>query len=118
MVIQELTVPVDTTALAQLITLRDQLDAKITDTISHVDTAGLWELDGAVSMTGWLTHQAHRPPPPAARPTRPAPPPRPLPAPPTAWHNGTLHTGHVDTIIANVGRRRLDLFARTEQHMV
>src|ERR687898_1715167 len=52
--IETLDIPVDADALAAVIALRDRLDARISDTIAAYDTASLWELEGATSMTGWL----------------------------------------------------------------
>jgi hypothetical protein len=49
--IEGLDIPVDGDALAALLALRDRLDARICDAVAAHDRAGLWELDGATSMT-------------------------------------------------------------------
>jgi hypothetical protein len=49
--IDELDIPVDGAALAAVLELRDRLDARLSDAVAACDRAGLWELDGATSMT-------------------------------------------------------------------
>jgi hypothetical protein len=70
--IETLDIPLDGDALTAAIALRDRLDARISDTIAAYDTAALWELEGATSMTGWLpigvAWPAPGPPPPPPGP--------------------------------------------------
>ena len=66
--IEELDIPADGAALAAVVALRDRLDARISDAVADCDRAGLWELDGATSMTAWLTHHTPACPAPARRP--------------------------------------------------
>jgi len=49
--IEELEVAADTDALAVLVGLRDRLDARISQAVAAVDAAGLWDVEGATSMT-------------------------------------------------------------------
>src|SRR5918995_3820876 len=56
--IETLDIPLDGDALTAAIALRDRLDARISDAVNAYDTAGLWELEGATSMTGWLADRA------------------------------------------------------------
>src|SRR5918995_4789816 len=52
--IEGLDIPVEGDALAAVMALRDRLDARISDAVAALDTSGLWELEGATSMTAWL----------------------------------------------------------------
>src|SRR5262245_55924323 len=115
--IEGLDIPVDVAALAEVLALRDRLDARISDTVAHCDRAGLWELDGATSMTAWLTHHTRMPRPRAAT-TAPPPHLPPLPATATAGRDGTLSSGQVDAIAANLDADTVALFAEHEQVMV
>src|SRR3954447_13429559 len=54
-VIRELEAPGDGAGLAQVIALRDQLDATVSAFVADFDADPQWGYDGAVSMTGWLT---------------------------------------------------------------
>ena len=53
--IRELEPPGDGAGLAQVIALRDQLDATVSGFVADFDADTQWAYDGAVSMTGWLT---------------------------------------------------------------
>ena len=81
--IEGLDIPTDSDALVAVLALRDRLDARISGAVAAHDRAGRWELDGATSMTAWLTDQARLPaptPPPCPRGTprhRPTPHPDP-----------------------------------------
>jgi hypothetical protein len=74
--IETLDIPVDGDALAAVIALRDRLDARISDAVNAYDRAGLWELEGATSMTGWLADRGAWP-----APGPPPPPPGPANSP-------------------------------------
>jgi hypothetical protein len=77
--IDALDIPADGAALAAAVGLRDRLDARISDAVSAHDRAGLWELDGATSMSARLADRAALPRPrprpwclgPASSPTYP-----------------------------------------------
>ncbi len=45
--------------LREVLRLRDLLDARIAEAIGEFDASGLWELDGATSMTGWLMSRGY-----------------------------------------------------------
>jgi hypothetical protein len=47
-----LRIPVDSAALAQVLGLRDRLDALIADVVGEFDAMHLWDVDAATSMGG------------------------------------------------------------------
>jgi Domain of unknown function (DUF222) len=116
--IEELDIPADGAALAAALALRDRLDARISDAVADCDQAGLWELDGATSMTAWLTHHTRMPRPRAAATTTRARKLAQLPVTAGAWRDGVLSTGQVDAITANLDPHTVALFADHETAMV
>jgi hypothetical protein len=116
--IDELHIPVDAAALAAVVGLRDRLDARISHAVGACARAGLWELDGATSMTAWLADRAgmHRPRA-AATASRARTLAR-LPVTAGAWRNGVLSSGQVEAIAVNLDADTLDLFADHEAAMV
>jgi len=118
--IDELDIPVDSDALAAILALRDRLDARISDAVAAHDRAGLWELDGATSMTAWLSDRARMPRP---RATATATSVRArklaqLPLTAGAWRDGVLSGGQVEAIATNLDADTLGLFADHEAAMV
>ncbi|MGD9797827.1 MAG: hypothetical protein AB7V15_06955, partial [Acidimicrobiia bacterium] len=53
-----LTVPAGGQALARLVALRHRLDAVLALAVGAFERDGLWEIDGATSMVGWLRDRA------------------------------------------------------------
>src|SRR5262245_50642223 len=113
--IERLDIPVDGAALTEVVALRDRLDARISDTVADCDRVGLWELDGATSMTAWLTHHTRMPRPRAAATSARARKLAQLPHTAGAWRDGTLSSGQVDAIAANLDPDTVALFAEHEQ---
>ena len=109
--IDGLDIPAHGAALAAVVALRDRLDARISDAVATQDRAGLWELDGATSMTAWLTHHTRMPRPRAAATTARARKLAQLPVTARAWRDGTLSTGQVDVIAAHLDPHTVALFA-------
>ena len=116
--IDALDIPADSAALAAVVGLRDRLDARISDAVATHDHAGLWELDGATSMTAWLTDRAAMPRPRAAAMVSRARKLAHLPVTAGAWHDGVLSSGQVEAIAANLDPDTLALFAQHEAVMV
>src|SRR5215216_5031962 len=116
--IETLDIPLDGDALTAVIRLRDRLDARISDTIAAYDTASLWELEGATSMTGWLADRGGmaraRAAATAARARKLAR----LSLTPRAWRDGVLSGGQVEAIAANLDTPTLELFAAHEPAVV
>src|SRR5262245_12545689 len=112
--IERLEIPVDGAALAEVVALRDRLDARISDAVADCDRVGLWELDGATSMTAWLAHHTRMPRSRAAATSARARKLAQLPVTTAAWRDGTLSTGQVDAIAANLDADTVALFAEHE----
>ena len=116
--IEGLDIPVDGEALAAVLALRDRLDARISDTVAAHDRAGLWELDGATSMTAWLVDRATMPLPCATATTSRARKLAHLPVTAAAWRDGVVSTGQVEAIASNLDADTLGLFADHEAALV
>jgi Domain of unknown function (DUF222)/HNH endonuclease len=118
--IDELDIPVDCAALAAVVELWDRLDARISDAdaVAACDRAGLWELDGATSMTAWLADRAGMARPRAAATVARARKLTHLPVTAAAWRDGALSSGQVEAIAANLDPDTIDLFADREAVMV
>ena len=116
--IDELDIPTDSAALVAVLALRDRLDAHISGAVAAHDRAGRWELDGATSMTAWLTDRARLPRPRAAATTSRARKLAQLPLTARAWRDGVLSGGQVEAIATNLDADTLGLFADHEAAMV
>ena len=116
--IDQLDIPADGAALAAVVGLRDRLDARISDAVAAHDRAGLWELDGATSMTAWLVDRAGMPRPRAAATVARARKLAHLPMTAGAWRDGVLSSGQVEAIAANLDADTLGLFTDHEAVMV
>src|SRR3954447_23847398 len=99
--IDELDPPVSLDAARSLLALRDQLDAKLHSLVADIDAAGLWDLDAATSLTGWLK-AAGETGPRAHRMTKLVHRLRSLPALAEAWETGTLSSAQVEVIAGNI----------------
>jgi hypothetical protein len=116
--IDGLDIPADRASLAALLALHDRLDARISDAVAAHDRAGLWELDGATSMTAWLTDRARMPRPRAAASAARARKLAHLPVTAAAWRDGVLSSGQVEAIATHLDPDTLGLFADHEAVMV
>jgi hypothetical protein len=116
--IDELDIPTDSAALAAVVGLRDRLDAHISHAVATYDRAGLWELDGATSMTAWLADRAALPRPRAAATVSRARKLAHLPVTEGAWCGGALSSGQVEAIAAHLDPDTLGRFADHETELV
>jgi hypothetical protein len=116
--IEGLDIPTHGDALVAVLALRDRLDARISSAVAAHDRAGLWELDGATSMTAWLRDRATLPRPRAAATVSRARKLAHLPVTAGAWQDGALSTGQVEAIAANLDADTLGLFANHEAALV
>jgi hypothetical protein len=116
--IETLDIPLDGDALTAVIRLRDRLDARISDTIAAYDTAALWDLDGATSMTSWLADRGGMARARAATTASRARKLARLSLTPRAWRDGVLSGGQIEAIAANLDTDTLELFAAHEAAVV
>jgi Domain of unknown function (DUF222)/HNH endonuclease len=116
--IGQLDLAVDDRDLAAALALRDRLDARIATAVRAVDAAGLWDAVGATSMTAWTADRGRMARPRAAVITRVARLVGPLPITATAWADGHLSTGQVETICSFLNDTVVEVFARHEAAIV
>jgi hypothetical protein len=111
-------VPVDGHAIVELLALRDLIDSVLSETVGAFDAAQLWDLDGATSMPAWLRSSTGVPGGEAARVARTARRLRGLPATTRAWRDGSLSSGQVHAIAANVPDELVERFADVEPDLL
>jgi hypothetical protein len=116
--IEELDIPVDGSALAEVFGLRDRLEAKLSAAVGAFDAAGLFEADGASCMTAWLRDRAGRSRRAAYRTVVVATRLGGLPVTAAAWAGGRLCEGQVEAVVANVSPELVELFATHEAEVV
>jgi hypothetical protein len=116
--IEALVVPVDGDALADAFALYDRLAARLCATVAGFEVAGLWEGDGATSMTAWLADRARMPRGRAAGWASRSRKLARLPVTARAYRDGVLSSGQVEAICANLDRETVDLFADHESSVV
>jgi len=112
--IDRLEIPVDREALIELISLSEQLHARVIDAVGEFDNAALWDIDGATSMTAWLRDHGRMSRPSAHWLALRAKRLRKLPRTAAAMHDGALSVAQVDAILQCVRNDRLELFAEHE----
>ena len=108
--IEALDPPSDNASLAEVLRLRDQLDAKLALGVGEFDAAGLWDLDHASSATAWLRQHGLGGSA-AGMLVRIGRCIRNAPAVADAWLGGGLTSGQVQAIVVNVSDRAAPLFA-------
>lgn len=111
--IDSLDIPVGGDALAAALALRDRLDARLAAAVEAFDQAGLWDGEGATSVTAWLADRARMTRPRAAATARNARLVARLPSTAAAWADGRLSSGQVEAICANLSPGLVDLFAHS-----
>jgi hypothetical protein len=116
--IVELDIPVDGAAIVQVLALRDRLDARIAEAAGAFDTAQLWDIDGATSMTAWLRASAGMTQRAATRLAVLGRRMRQLPVLAAAYADGSLSGGQVDAILAQVNDSTVAVFAEQEAEVV
>src|SRR3954454_3596035 len=113
-----LDIPLDGSALAEVIALWDQLTARISEAVGEFDAACLWDYVGEGSMTGWLKAHARMSNLAARRLVRTAARMRRMPVTAAAWRDGALSSGQVDAVMTIVKNHHVDLFAEHEPEVV
>ncbi len=99
--VEQLEVPLDADALAELFAVRDLLEAKLSAAVADFDADSRWELDGATSMTAWLKHRAGMTGPTAKATVSTAKALRMFPVTRSAWLDGVLTGGQVQAVVRN-----------------
>ena len=116
--IEDLRIAMDGGELREVLKLRDRLDARVAEAISEFDKAGLWEVDGATSMTAWLKSQARMTSVDAGRVASTAKRVAELPMTLSSWIDGKLSGGQIATVIASVRPEHRELFVEHEDEVV
>src|SRR5687768_1230875 len=116
--IEELESAGDGESLAEILRLRDRLDARISAMVSAFDRDGLWALDEASSATAWLRQHAALSNPSASSMVRTAKRLAALPVLASAWLSGAVTGGQVQAVVAQLNDRVAGLFADHEGDLV
>ncbi len=116
--IENLVVPAESDALNEVFHLYGRLGAKATEAAAAFDQQGSWELDGSASMTAWMRIHLSMTNEQANRILKRGRRLRDLPATMTAWIGGSISSGQVEIIVANVTNRRAGLFAEHEAALI
>lgn len=116
--IESLEIGFDGTELAQAHGLLDQLCAKVAVADGIFDRGQGWDLDAATSMTAWLRSHAGMTSGDAAAAVRLAKRLGSLPVTRAAFLDGTLSSGQVKAIVANVSERTVEAFTQDEAELV
>lgn len=116
--IENLVVPAESDALIELFHLYGRLGAKAARAAGTFDHDGGWELDGSASMTAWMRTRLDMTNQQANRILRRARRVRTLPVTAAAWEDGSLSSGQIEIIVANVTDRRSFLFSEHEAAVV
>jgi hypothetical protein len=116
--IEGLEIPIDGGAIGEVLALRHRLDARLSEALGEFAAAGLWELDGAVSLTSWLKVRGRMTARDASVTARRAERLRRLPVTPEAWADGSLSGGQVTAVMAAVRPDHKELFVEQEADVV
>ena len=114
----EIELPLSGAEIAELLSLRDRLDAKLCGAIEAFDRECEWQFDGATSLHAWLRDIGGRGRRDAGRLKATAQRLGAMPDVAQAWQRGSLSSGHVDAIVANVDRRVAGLFGQHQAELV
>ena len=116
--IEELDLPLGGAALAEVLALSDRLEAKVSEAVGAFDAADGFAADGALTCASWLRHFARRSAREASRCVAVARRVRVLPCTRAAWSDGTLSSGQVQAVVANVSDATVEHFVAREESLV
>ncbi|MGQ0616333.1 MAG: DUF222 domain-containing protein, partial [Acidimicrobiia bacterium] len=116
--LEGLAIPCDLDALAEGFALLDRFTAALTDAVGRCDGAGLFDIDGSVSMAAWLRNNCRLSARTAAAICGRARKLRQLPVTAHAWRAGALSTEQVHAVTLNVTARTVEVFAAGEAEIV
>ncbi|MGI8662469.1 MAG: hypothetical protein ACR2LQ_04550 [Acidimicrobiales bacterium] len=91
--IENATISPDSDELTEVLALCDLLDARVSWALGEFDSAGLWDLDGRVSLRDWIRVHARSTSLAAAQRARVATRVRDLPGTGAGWESGALSQG-------------------------
>jgi hypothetical protein len=113
---ERLDVAADGESLTVLFDVIDRLQAKATTAVGVYDAQGLYEVDGAGSMTSWMRQHTGAPDPNQIVKTGRRM--RQLPVTARAWQDGTLTGAQVQAIVGNVDDATIDQLTEHEGDLV
>jgi hypothetical protein len=116
--VEELEIPLHGAGLAEVIGLRDRLDARIAVAVGLFDRAGLWEVEGATSMIAWLRDRGGVAKSQAGRLRLTGKRLVELPTVAAAARDGVLSGGQVQAIVSTVTDATVAQFAEQETDLV
>lgn len=114
----DLSLGVDADELVRAQRCVDRLSASLALAYGEFDSAELWDLDGATSMTAWLAERCGMGGADAGSALRRARLLGRLPVTAAAAVDGTLSAGQLRAIVANVSKRVVELFAAQEAELI
>jgi hypothetical protein len=113
---EHLEVPQHSGSIAELFSVIDRLQAKAAVAVGSYDAQGLFEVDGAGSMTSWLRQHTGVPNP--SQVVKTARRMRQLPVTAAAWQDGTLSGAQVQAIVGTVDDATIDQLQEHETDLV
>ena len=116
--VERLDIPLDRGEIQAAFAVRDRLDARIAVAVAEYEAAGLHQVDGAISMNGWLRSETGRDAKSAAKVTWTGRKLRALPVLRAAVLDGVVSGGQLDVIVANIPVRHLERFADQEAGLI
>jgi hypothetical protein len=117
--VDRLDLPVDGDVLASVLAVRDRLEAKIVEAVCAFDDTNEWDTqEGCASMAAWLRIRGRMTASDASRLAKTARRLRTLPTLRAAWLDGTISSGHVAAVVANLSDRTAPMFAAQEDDLV
>jgi hypothetical protein len=97
-----------------VLVLIDMLRARVVEVLGEFDALGMWELEGATSLTAWLRHHSRMTGRDAQRLSVLARALTQLPAMSEGLKSGALSWGQAEVVITTLGLRLIDSFAEGE----
>ncbi len=116
--VEELDIPAGGDALAEAFALFDRLEAKLSQAVGAFDAGDGYLADGAVTAKAWLRHFAKLASREASACVARSRRLRSLPHTASAWAEGSLSSGQVQAVVANVSDATVGHLAEVEEDLV
>ncbi|HEV7760557.1 MAG TPA: DUF222 domain-containing protein, partial [Acidimicrobiales bacterium] len=116
--IDQLDIPASGPALVWVFGVIDRLTARALEVVGELDAGEAWRAEGATSAVAWLRRETRQSGRDASRCARTARRLRDLPVTAAAYLDGSLSSGQVQAIVANLNDEIAPLFADAETEMV